>query len=145
MRSMILGILVLGVFGLASELLLLEHFDGWQQWIPLALFGLAVVALGWYGVARSRPPVRMLQLVMGMFVVAGIVGVVLHYRGNAVFELEMEPALSGWSLFKAAMMGATPALAPGAMAQLGLLGLLWCWRHPALASTTETPPTTMDA
>ena len=87
----------------------------------------------------------MLRAVMGSFVVAGLVGVVLHYRGNAVFEQEMEPALSGWPLFEAAMMGATPALAPGAMAQLGLLGLLWCWRHPALARTTETPSSNMDA
>jgi hypothetical protein len=145
LRSLMLAILVLGVVGTASELLLLEHFDGWQQWIPLALFALAMAALGWYGVARGRAAIRMLQVVMGAFVLGGLAGVVLHYRGNAVFELEMEPALSGWPLFKAAMMGATPALAPGAMAQLGLLGLLWCWRHPALADTTETFSSTMDA
>jgi hypothetical protein len=40
--------------------------------------------------------------------------------------------LAGWELFKEAMTGATPALAPGAMVQLGLIGLAWSYRHPAL-------------
>jgi hypothetical protein len=30
-------------------------------------------------------------------------------------------------------MGATPLLAPGIMLQLGLVGLLFTFRHPALA------------
>ena len=37
-----------------------------------------------------------------------------------------------------ALRGATPALAPGALAQLGLLGLLYTYRHPALTHTRET-------
>ena len=47
------------------------------------------------------------------------------------FELEMYPDLAGWKLFKDSMMGATPALAPGAMVQIGLIGLAWTLRHPA--------------
>ena len=34
----------------------------------------------------------------------------------------MDPALHGLDLFWSALRGATPALAPGAMAQLGLIG-----------------------
>jgi hypothetical protein len=36
------------------------------------------------------------------------------------------------------LRGAIPALAPGAMAQLGLLGLLVSYRHPAVAMERET-------
>lgn len=52
-------------------------------------------------------------------------------QGNVEFELEMYPDLSGWKLFRDSMMGATPALAPGAMVQIGLVGLAWTFRHPA--------------
>ena len=69
---------------------------------------------------------------MAAFVIAGVAGVILHYRGNAEFELEMHPAVRGFDLFRDAMMGATPALAPGTMAQLGLLGLASTYRHPRL-------------
>ena len=144
-RMVLLAILVTGLVGTGAELLLLEHFDGWEQWIPLALMAVALLGVIWHGTTRSGASVRMVRAVMVSFVIAGIAGVLLHYRGNAEFELEMEPALTGWALFKAAMMGATPSLAPGAMAQLGLIGLMWCWRHPALGTARDGTTHTMDA
>jgi hypothetical protein len=45
----------------------------------------------------------------------------------------MDPSLSGWPLFvKVVTAKAPPALAPGVMVQLGLLGLVYTYRHPAL-------------
>jgi hypothetical protein len=38
------------------------------------------------------------------------------------FERELNPDASGFSLFRDAMMGATPALAPGTMILLGAVG-----------------------
>jgi hypothetical protein len=49
----------------------------------------------------------------------------------------MYPDLAGWKLFKDSMMGATPALAPGAMLQIGLVGLAWTFRHPAFKPQSE--------
>ncbi len=49
-----------------------------------------------------------------------------------MFELEMSPEVLGWALFREAIFGATPALAPGVMVQLGLLGLAFTIRHPSL-------------
>ena len=69
--------------------------------------------------------------VLGAFVAAGLLGTWLHYRGNVEFELERTPTLAGWALFRAAMEGATPSLAPGTMIHFGLIGLLFTWRHPA--------------
>jgi hypothetical protein len=117
-RPILFGILLLGILGLAAELLLLEHFEEWRQWLPLALL--------------SAASVRFMQGMMGLCIVAGVVGVLFHYSGNTEFELEMYPTMAGWELLKESMMGATPALAPGAMVQLGLIGLAWSFRHPAL-------------
>ena len=47
------------------------------------------------------------------------------------FELELHSDTAGWQLAAETLTGAIPALAPFAMAQLGLLGMLYCWRHPA--------------
>jgi hypothetical protein len=64
---------------------------------------------------------------MTLFVLAGILGIFLHYQGNVEFELEQNPGASRWALFREAVQGATPALAPGVMVQLGLLGLLYAF------------------
>jgi hypothetical protein len=67
------------------------------------------------------------------FLVVGALGVYLHVSGNVEFALERDPSLTGTGLLWKALRGATPALAPGALAQIGLLGLLYTYRHPALA------------
>jgi hypothetical protein len=76
--------------------------------------------------------VRGMRLLMFAFVAAGLAGTWFHYRGNADFELEITPDMPAWPLLKAALTGATPVLAPGSMIQLGLIGIAWCFRHPAL-------------
>ena len=83
---------------------------------------------------------------MVLCVAAGVVGVFLHYRGNVEFELEREPLRADCVCFWEAIRGATPALAPGAMAQLGLLGLVYSYRHPALRrdSPVQSPGITID-
>jgi hypothetical protein len=69
---------------------------------------------------------------MLVFVLAGMLGVYLHYSGNREFELEMYPTMSGMELFRKTMTGATPALAPGTMIQLAFVGLAYTFRHPRL-------------
>ena len=59
-------------------------------------------------------------------------GFVLHFKGNLEFELERDSGLAGIALVWKVLRGATPALAPGALVQLGLLGLVFTHRHPAL-------------
>jgi hypothetical protein len=58
----------------------------------------------------------------------------LHFEVNMEFQREMDPALAGMALFQKAILAKSPpALAPGAMIQLGLIGLAYTFRHPALA------------
>ena len=136
-RRILLAGLWLGTVGTAVELLLLEHYEEWRQMIPLGLLAAGLLALFWHAVHRSATPLRVLQVVMLMFVIAGATGLVLHYRGNAEFELEMYPSKAGWELFRESMMGATPALAPGTMIQLALIGLAYSYRHPLLRRDAE--------
>jgi hypothetical protein len=139
LRRVLLALVLLGAVGLALELLLLEHFESWEQWIPLALLALVLVAGSMVAWRQSPATVRFFQAMMLLCVVAGIVGVFLHYRGNAEFELERDPLLRGLALFWESSRGATPALAPGALSQLGLLGLAFAFRHPALRRTSSVP------
>lgn len=131
LRRGLMAILVLGLTGTGVELLLLGHIEGWQR-VPLVLIACALIVLAWHGVARRRASLLTLRGTMALFVVAGVAGLLLHYTGNVEFELEMYPSLSGWELFRDAVTGATPALAPGTMIQLGLLGLAFTYRHPVL-------------
>jgi len=128
---------VVSLVGTLAELLLLEHFEDAWQWAPIALMAAALVTLGWHALERGPRGLNVLRGLMVLCMASGLVGLLLHYRGNVEFELEMYPDLSGWKLFKDAMMGATPALAPGAMLQIGLVGLAWTFRHPALRPKTH--------
>ena len=63
---------------------------------------------------------------MVFFLLTGFVGVGLHFRGAAEFQLETNPGMSKWELIKNVMrVKAPPVLAPGVMLQLGLLGLVY--------------------
>ena len=131
LRRALLLVLTASLFGVATELLLLGHFEDAPQYIPLGLIVASLLVIGWHAVAKSRASVQVLRVLMLCALVAGPVGIILHYRGNAEFELEMTPALGGLALIKAAIIGATPLLAPGTMSLLGVIGLLYTWRHPA--------------
>ena len=133
LRQLLLGVIFVGTVGLEVELALLEHTESTQQWIPhVALVVGLISAIAVYvrpGPATLRP----FQGVMLTFLVVGALGVYLHVQGNVEFALERDSSLTGAGLIWKALRGATPALAPGAMAQLGLLGLLYSYKHPALA------------
>ena len=131
-RLALLAILGIGILGTGVELLLLKHTEDWWQWAPIVLLGLALIVSIAVAIAPVATWVRALQALMLLFVVTGIIGTWLHYAGNVEWELERMASLSGVELFRAAIMGATPTLAPGTMVQLGLIGLLYTFRHPAL-------------
>jgi uncharacterized membrane protein YfcA len=133
LRRGLLAIIVVGCAGLLIELYLQEHTEDFKQWIPLILLVAGGLQAGWL-FTRRTPSRRLLQafaLTMVAFLMAGVLGAWFHYSGNVEFELERTPELSGWALVRSALGGAFPSLAPGAMIQLGLVGLLFTFRHPA--------------
>lgn len=134
LRKFLLGILLIGMTGTLTELLLLRHVEDLLQLIPLALIAVGYAAVVWHAVRRSRISIIAVQAVMLCYVAAGGLGVFLHYRANVEFQLEIQPELSGSNLWWKVLQAKTPpALAPGVMAQLGLIGLAYAYRHPAFA------------
>ena len=134
-RRMLLAILLIGTAGITVELLLLGHDEDFNQLIPLGLAAATIITSVLIGVRPTLGTVRLFQLVAVMLIVSGALGIYFHYVATSEFQLEMDPALAGWALFRKAIVAkAPPALAPGAMTQLGLIGLAYTFRHPALQS-----------
>ena len=135
LRRMLLALLTFGLVGIGAELLAFAHFEDGLQMIPLGGIGFALLAIVWQTIAPGRASVRVLQLSMLLLLVIGVTGVVLHGQGNMEFQLEMDPSLSGWPLLSNILHAKSPpALAPGVMSQLGLLGLIYSYRHPATSN-----------
>lgn len=132
LRRILLAVVLVGIVGLGAELLLLEHYDGVWQWVPIVALAIGLLLGVAVGVRPGRGVLLAFRAVMAAFLVAGAVGVYLHLAGNAEFERESDPAIRGTALLWEALRGATPSLAPGALAQLGLVGLALSYRHPAL-------------
>ncbi len=133
LRRVLLALLTFGLSGTAVELLLLGHYEDSWQIVPLFFLGCGLVVIAAHLMVGGSGSVRLLQVVMSMLIVAGLIGVVLHYRGNLEFQLEMDATQSRWQLFAKAIRAKTPpALAPGVLVQFGLLGWLYAYRHPAL-------------
>ncbi len=131
-RGFILAIFLFAMLGAGTELLLLEHTEDYWQLTPLLLMAGCLLVLGWHAKARAKTSLRAFQVVMLLFIVGGFAGLILHFQGNMEFELEMYPSIETTELIWKSLKGATPALAPGAMIQLGLLGLAFTYRHPIL-------------
>jgi hypothetical protein len=132
LRRLLLGLMLLGMLGLIAELLLLEHYEDVWQWVPLVALALGFLLALAVWLRPGPATLRAFRAMSAVFVAAGVLGVYLHFDGNAEFERESDSGLHGLPLVWEALRGATPALAPGALAQLGLLGLALAYRHPAL-------------
>ena len=132
-RRGLLAVLMVGVVGTGIELFLIEHYEDTLQLVPLISIALALAVLMWHLVRGDALSVRALQAVMALFLVTGAAGLWFHFRGGAEFQLEIDPAQSRWDIFTKVMRAkAPPVLASGVMVQLGLLGLVYAYRHPAL-------------
>ena len=146
LRWLLLGLLTFGMLGTAVDLVLLGHYEDAWQWPPLALIVAGPLVVAWIAVRENHAAILTLRWTMWTFVVAGIAGLGLHYNGNREFQKELDPALSGWPLFvKVVTAKAPPALAPAGMIQLGLLGLLFTYGHPARAAAVTRAESTQGA
>jgi hypothetical protein len=131
LRRLLLVILLLGMAGMTVELLFLDHDEAATQLIPLILLGMGIAVTVWHAVQKGAASLMALQLVMVLFVATGLLGMYLHFVASIEFLREMDPSIGGRALFWKALMEKTPpALAPGSMSQLGLIGLAYSYRHP---------------
>ncbi|MEZ4701236.1 MAG: hypothetical protein R2834_12940 [Rhodothermales bacterium] len=121
--------------GVVAELVLIGHTEGLVQWIPIAL-SLAATPLFALGYWRpTRAVIRVIRFGVVILIAAGVFGLYEHYEHNLAFELEIRPNATLSDVWMEALKGASPALAPGALALAGLLALAATYKHPA----TQTP------
>jgi hypothetical protein len=134
-RRALFVLLAIGVTGTGVDLILIEHYEDTVQLVPISATALALMVLAWHAATGSAWSLRALQMMMAVFVVAGAAGIWFHYQGGAAFQLEIDPSQSGWEVFKQVVrIKAPPLLASGVLVQLGLLGFVYAYRHPALES-----------
>jgi len=144
LRQLLLALVLIGVVGLEVELALLRHAESFTQWIPHVALMIGLLSTVAVYFRPGRPTLKVFQVVMLGFLVVGALGVFYHLKGNVEFALERDPSLTGVGLLWKALRGASPALAPGALAQLGLLGLLYGYKHPALTGVSTHGPESVD-
>jgi hypothetical protein len=131
LRPLILVIMGIGTLGILGELLLLEHYRFDSQWIAVTLTVLTGVCSVTLVFNLNARVMRVVQLALLLVVLGSAFGVLEHVKTN-YDRMEKGSNVSGLSLIWQALKGSAPALAPGALAQLGLLGLLFTHKHPNL-------------
>jgi len=129
-RRLLLALLTFGLVAVLAELVALGHYEEFRQLIPLVTIGAALAVIGWHVWSGSAASLRVFRGMMVVMLLVGMTGVVLHMRGSLEFQLDANPDLSGWPLvYKILHAKAPPALAPGIMVQLGLLGLIYGYKN----------------
>ena len=130
-RHILSLVLLVAFVGTFVELLLLEHDEDALQIIPLVLLAGSAVSLLSATLYPRVIVVSLFRVMMGLLIVAGALGLVLHYRANLEFQRDLTPTLGSMELFwKVLAAKAPPALAPAVLAQLGCLGLVYAYRLP---------------
>ncbi|HET7696167.1 MAG TPA: hypothetical protein VFK57_10700 [Vicinamibacterales bacterium] len=130
LRRLLAAVLLIGMSGTTAELLLLRHVEDALQLIPVVLLACGIAAVSWHAFTRSSPSAAAVRLLMVLFVAAGLAGVYFHFDANVEFQKEGDPSLAGSALvWRALKATVPPALAPGVMLQLGLVGLAYTYRH----------------
>ena len=130
LRRFLAVILLAGMCGTLAELLLLRHVEDALQLVPIVLLGCGIAGVAWHAWTRSPGSAVTLRLLMALFVAAGLAGIYFHFAANVEFQKETDPSLAGRALaWRALEATVPPALAPGVMLQLGLVGLAYTYRH----------------
>lgn len=131
LRRLILALLTFGLSATVVDLFGLAHYQEPWQIVPIAFIIFSLLIVLWHIFTGSTASLQALKMLMPVLILVGITGVFLHLKGSMAFQLEANPDLSGWPLLKKLLKAkAPPALAPGIMVQLGLLGTIYGYRHP---------------
>jgi predicted membrane channel-forming protein YqfA (hemolysin III family) len=142
LRRFALALCLLGVVTTPIELVLMHHYNDKDQIMPFIFLGLAAIGVA---AAWLRPNARVLRgvrVLMVLVVLGSGIGVFEHLKAN------YRDATRGGTvsnLIELVLTGFAPLLAPGILAQVGLLGLAFTYKHPAfdlpekvLVSATQT-------
>lgn len=118
----ILFALLFMMIGTMLELYLLDHYEGWQQLIPLLAIGGSLVSMGWYALQRTAVYGYIFLGFLTVTALSGGAGVYLHLAANLEFEQDMKPSAAFMDVFVESLSGALPTLAPASLIVLALIG-----------------------
>lgn len=125
-RSFLLGIIGLVLFGLELELLFLNHVKTPLQMLPVGLAGGGLGMIVWHLVSPNPASIRILKGILCACSIVGALGMLIHNGMNAENHWRESHGL------RPGFEEDAPPSAPAAMLPLGLLGLAYTFRHPAL-------------
>ena len=132
LRQLILALLSFGLVALGAELLAIGHYEDAWQLVPVSLLAVTFMTILVHVIRGGSRGLTVLQILLVLMVASGALGIFLHYQANVSFQLDTNPDLKGWALYSRVLHSiAPPSLAPGVMAQLGFLGLIYTYKHPA--------------
>lgn len=108
------------VFGMLADLLLIEHFESFWQFVPVIF--LLLSGLGYFPV-RIGKGVALFRGWMYVGMLSGAVGIFMHGKNNYEFAIELRSNLKGWDLITEVATGAIPVISPGFLIPISMLGL----------------------
>ena|SRR5215467_14425845 len=131
-RLILLITVVSGMIGLEAELFLLGHIKPLLQLVPVLLIAFGLGAIAWHRISPGSRTMKLFQATMALCIASGFIGIVVHLAFSASEATKKDKTLHGITLFRVALTGVAPPFAPAAMIQIGLVGLAYAFRHPAL-------------
>lgn len=131
---LLLSVLLFG--GAIIELWLVNHTDGWLQWIPFFLSAAGSVA-SIIVLFRIQPiTVVVLRVCMIVIMLGTLFGIYQHVAGNLALEREINPGASTSRLIKRSLQGGNPLLAPGILAVAAMVALCATYRIEITGSSS---------
>lgn len=116
-----------GSVGILSDLLLMHHYEGYSQSIPILLLSLSAIIFLANLSLKTKWLLRTFKYSLVILIVCAVSGVYFHLAGKAGFKTEINPSLEGWNLILACITGNSlpPVLAPGSIILVALFGYAW--------------------
>lgn len=130
LRRFLLAVAAAIFAGTAFELVLVGHYEETLQWVPFIVSALGLAAVGAVWFTPGARAIRVLRGVMGLAVLASLVGVGAHFYSNFTFVREINPSFTLTQSIWPALKGSHPLLAPGILLLGGVLGIAATYRHP---------------
>ena len=116
-----------GSFGILLDLLLMSHYEGYSQSIPILLLSLSSIIFLANLSLRTKWLFKTFKYTLVILTVCALSGVYFHFAGKAAFKTEIDPSLDGWNLILTCITGHSlpPVLAPGSIILVALFGYAW--------------------
>lgn len=137
LRRFLLAFAVLLFGGAVAELWLVKHTGEALQLVAFALCALGAAGALVVLLRARRATVWLLRACAVVVFCGTLLGVYLHVAGNVEFQREIDPDTPAADLWRGALRGGNPLLAPGILSVAALLALAATYRHPALAGRGE--------